>query len=497
MVRVKGMSATCCCGGCRFPLRETDIAPGGVQRLQQKCCSCVPLQVCASILCADGSSDSVLMTYTCVATEGDEDFPLIYSGNLFINQEKVDIGFRFKIIGGLCYFCLESVKLGIGASATGSGTDDTGTGTGTSRDENCILIDADRRSCPDFFCCRMFAEWIDLNISFCGTGANAKGTISLGAADNVDLLAVTQQSAECPNTGTGTGTTTIVLPGSARLTCCGCSCICRCICLSVNDTGPGGVYTNHILCGEISPCGEWSWFNNDRSIVVSLVPPPPGEAGTGECSGTGTTDCMGTGTSCLGHTDGGNCEIELTRLAYDGFVKPSNVVIDDDNKCPSLNAQWLLTNSGESVYVFLSCRECDECSVIETTCCDRPIPRVLTADVTINCEDDCGIFSIALVWDPQNQYWTGTHPTLFCGDSITIILTCVGGTDGFTLTFDSNAPCTGNTVSGAPGTGTSTAGTGQDNCDPLYLTFNFPLAGLGCCDDPFGGPFSASIIVME
>lgn len=501
-VRRKG-NKSCCCGGCGSPPTDWVLLDSDndgdfcdeAQRLQTQqvyCCGCNPNRACVSIQCENETEVTKEFLLDC--SRGT--FPILYSGEIPINDAFIDLEFRYSIDeSNVCRIVVSSTALGI--------TDQTAEGGG--------VIDATARADPNRFCSTLgffdeetqttFTEWLvdwDSCTDATGTGPGQL-SIKLSAPAYADIIDRT----DClVTTGTGTGTETVVRRDVDEIgnLCGGCRCICSDICIEVIHT-TATTETIDILpvsrTGLVWRTDAVNTGTGDDSYEISIVKEDTTSTGTG--TGTGTVgvceDDPAENTGC--------CELSLTESAGFVFVtQPPNVAIGSrtaENKCPDPTATFSGSNSvGDTLSVTFRCQGCEGCKLIETTSancgCNALIPRELTATITAN-NCSCAEITLPLIFTGVQQdvniKWEGHHPDLFCPDTaptdgeITLLLDC-DGAGNFQITLSTNCPGIGEVIAlneEGPGTGTGTEAT--NTCDPFSKTFIFELVEVDeCCGLP-------------
>ena len=163
-------------------------------------------------------------------------------------------------------------------------------------------------------------------------------------------------------------------------------------------------------------------------------------------------------------------------------------------ECPTVTPSWSFVDYSGTEWNFAAeCRWCGgNCGSKITTCCARPLPRFLFAEVVISCPGCVGVpFTVPLDAGPTGSIWSGC--TKLCnstGNGFCLSLTCSSGIWTAQVTLAPGA-CT---LDGVTVNATSAS------CDPVSLVFSGVLKfGLGCCGvagTPFDTP-GISITVIE
>jgi hypothetical protein len=150
-------------------------------------------------------------------------------------------------------------------------------------------------------------------------------------------------------------------------------------------------------------------------------------------------------------------------------------------ECPSPEPIWQFTDTDDIQWNFAAtCSFCGGvCGAKITTCCARPLPRFLFAEVDIDCPGCVGVaFVVPLDAGATGVIWSGC--SRLCGstgESFCMSITCSGGVWTLSIT---TAPG-GCSLAG----GTVTASSAS--CEPVSIVFTGTLqAGLFCCG-PDGG----------
>lgn len=425
----------CCCNGCYERPIDRALPVRAIQPMQQNCCACIPKQVCVTLACygaTEGLGGTKLFTRDCTAVEGD---PTLWSGDFPFGGDIIDLEFRFKVVDGVCYFCLTSSTLGI----YGETPDD------------CHVIDAEQRATPNFFCQRLHineqpAEWTIAN-PLCASGSVV---VSIGSADNTAIegrrrcLDVYGNELEDSH--------------PIRNLCGGCGCICECACITV--FGDDLTASSEVVCLD----GTTSWLTTG-GVEISMV----------------------------ANEETGCCELELTDVGNTGmdpYSASGNVRVGGvDNQCPNPTADWSgFTPDGKARFIQFQCASCNGECPEQQGCCDELVPHILTATIDADdCTCACGDTSIKLVWDDDFNAWIGEQPEWFCGHEISMTLSCVGDGETWRLAM-SAGPCIFPANVEAVG-----------ECSPLSVEFSITSSGgLGCCGlGDLGGSKNFTVTITE
>jgi hypothetical protein len=213
----------CCCDGCHDRPSQ-NLGTTNLQPMQQRCCACIPRQLCVRVTYPDDSFVNTIID--CGGCNVDASDTKIYCGQVFINGESVLIEIHFTINDdGDCYMCIVSEPLGMDGTIPG----------------DCHgAIDATERAAPTCFCREMAAEWPIYTTSI-GDGEHSTATLSTFAADNQSL--------------------------KRAIDCGGCNCICRCACITVaTESGAGTEQT----CVEIY--NNTAVWITDGGVEIHMVP---------------------------------------------------------------------------------------------------------------------------------------------------------------------------------------------------------------------------------
>lgn len=404
--------------------------------MQQYCCACIPKQICVSVESSlSGEAVSVLFGRDCTAVSGD---PILYSGIVAIDGQRLTLEFRFQVVAGECSICLTALTEGT--------SEFYGPGTGT--DTGCRVVNDTQRASPNYFCSKMLIDGVpaawDLGIY----------SVSIGPANNIAISG----RQDCLDSYGNLVEDTHPI----RALCGNCGCICKCGCIIVyGDNRTASVYYACLgdpQAGSVGTSGDLS-YTADNGIKIAL--------------GANASGCC-----VLSLVEYGSEDIDPTSLS-DRDVPIGTV----GNPCPSVIAQWNgFTNSGEAIFIDFLCAGCGCPTIRVTTCCDRQVPRVLTATITTTC-GPCPTIIVSLVYDRVAAAWIGELATGMCGHGIRLALTC--GDPDWTLSFTGD-PCTGLVM------------TGSGSCHPISLTFTGSVSGISCCGvtDPFTNP-DLTIVVTE
>jgi len=170
----------------------------------------------------------------------------------------------------------------------------------------------------------------------------------------------------------------------------------------------------------------------------------------------------------------GCCTLNLVAAPYVSSGLPINKSLDFQNGCPSPSVQWdLVQDDSTPASVFFECLECEECGGSFSACCNRTLPKVLTATITdvSGCACADGLI-IPLVNAAGGSIWNSIGGIEMCsnGGDVVISLGCGGSTcNNFTMFFEAG-PCS-----------VVSSSISSCSCDPLQIVFDLTLVGLSCC----------------
>jgi|GEM_PF-2035224 len=177
------------------------------------------------------------------------------------------------------------------------------------------------------------------------------------------------------------------------------------------------------------------------------------------------------------------CEIELIPPYY---VVPSSPLeklnLAQVGQCPSPHKFWNFTDtSGIDWTVAFECLWCGgRCGTSITSCCPRPIPAVVFAEILIDCPP-CGAGLTVPLQNISPSIWEGVG--LHCGSPLSVRFSCSGSS--WYIEVEGAGACS------FRGFATTT------DCDPLNVTFSGDFSGgLGCCGTQENGQNGAPITIV-
>jgi len=163
-------------------------------------------------------------------------------------------------------------------------------------------------------------------------------------------------------------------------------------------------------------------------------------------------------------------------------------------ECPSPSPYWLFFDAAGTEWRFSAeCRWCGgTCGSRIVSCCPRPLPRFLFAEVQISCPGCVGVpFTVPLDAGPTGSIWSGcTNLCNVDADAFCLNISCSSGTWKAQVTLAPGA-CT---LDGVLVSATSVS------CDPLSIVFSGTLKfGINCCGPAggFGAMPGITITVIE
>ena len=160
------------------------------------------------------------------------------------------------------------------------------------------------------------------------------------------------------------------------------------------------------------------------------------------------------------------------------LAQPLKRVLEYPNACPGPSLYWEFTDGTTDYLVNWDCAWCGtQCGTSIPPCCNKPIPKFLTATVTLpSCTTCSDPIEVLLIREPAGSIWGGTAG-ICAEDPVTITLSCGGSPPEWNISFGGVGSCTFTDV--------ATAAT----CDPLLIEFSGANdTGLGCCG-PNESPF--------
>ncbi len=222
----------CCCGGCRAVPSDPREGAGGLQNvieIQQRCCRCIPKQVCISTTYG-GVTTQNLVAKGCGDATYDGD-PIQYTTTVDIDDESYALNFRLSVIDGQCYWAWDIPDLSLSDQTLIDQTDE-----------------ADPETCTHGMtasqCATLSESWTVIDPAL---------EISINEVATLDL----QDMVECA----------------------GCKCICECMCISIySRNAETGIFTlvgsNDVVCAvfsreTVSGCGDASFY--DLPWIASWV----------------------------------------------------------------------------------------------------------------------------------------------------------------------------------------------------------------------------------
>lgn len=181
------------------------------------------------------------------------------------------------------------------------------------------------------------------------------------------------------------------------------------------------------------------------------VHPKPGILLPGQNNGTG---------SSTGSFENGEISfLSSNNLAPVPLVTPTT--------CPSIFKFWNFVDTNDTEwYVTIDCSWCSgKCGTVATSCCSKPTPRVLIAEVSISCPNCQSPFSV-LLNSSTGAIWEGTG--LHCNQQFNVTFSCSGSS--WAISVSGSGAC-------------SYSGSAEAvSCDPMYVVFNgYFGGGIGCC----------------
>lgn len=206
----------CCCGACRSVPTKINAATAEVIEIQQKCCRCIPKNICFAVSIGEDTFYS-FAHLGCVSDDGGD--PIQYTGSITIDGELRQYKVRLSVRYDECYITWDIAALDWYGER---------------------LIDHSETADP--YQCN-HGQLTSACAQFGGIWEVGEYTISIAepaVLEVVDLLG-----------------------------CGGCNCMCDCLCISVYSRNSAGVYTlygtNEIVCSTITDrieagCGEADHF---------------------------------------------------------------------------------------------------------------------------------------------------------------------------------------------------------------------------------------------
>lgn len=143
------------------------------------------------------------------------------------------------------------------------------------------------------------------------------------------------------------------------------------------------------------------------------------------------------------------------------------VYLSSPENCPSVFKFWNFLDAADTEwYVTIDCSWCNnKCGTVATSCCEKPVPRSLVAEVFIDCPTCTSPFSV-LLNSTTGSLWEGVG--LHCNQQFNVSFACSG--TQWQVSVSGAGAC-------------SFFGTANAlSCDPLYVVFNGQFGGgIGCC----------------
>lgn len=180
------------------------------------------------------------------------------------------------------------------------------------------------------------------------------------------------------------------------------------------------------------------------------------------------------------------CRASLTVPPEVPADPPPEIQLTGSHACPNPRLFWNFTDDdGVEWTVTTDCAWCNsQCGSVSTTCCERPVPNTLFAEITIDCTCAPTTFVIPL-YATTGSIWDGEGT--MCGSPFTVTLSC--GSGGWHIRVEGAGACSFEDDAFMP------------ECEPLYLSWAGSYAGgLGCCgpsDLPHISGTTISIVVVE
>jgi hypothetical protein len=377
---------------------------------------------------ATGSSAAVQFDRDCTEVEGD---PILYSGVVPLNGEWLTLQFRFRVIDEQCYLCLDYAEDSEEEVTPADG---------------CHLVDATQRAAPNNFCTTM---WID--------GSPARWTIGtvvveLSAAANE---AIWNRRIDCKDAEGNI----VIQEDVLRNFCAGCSCICQGGCLIVRSADRATAVYHMTLGGLIYSTGT----DGEPKLEI--------QNNYGCCE--------------LALIDDG--DLGITPAQWPAPVPIRDAAEGIENPCPNVSWNWIVNRLPDpAIYLEFHCNKCNECDKIIDECCIGLIPRVIHASATITGEImpcNCSSLELDLTFSDSERAWVGVSNSAFCGQPVTLRLSCTGSGWQLSIEADGCVP------------GTTAIGTGY--CEPLSLAFTARMTGLACCAPGHLGYVTVVVSITE
>ncbi len=467
--KMKTGGCGCCCGPCLKRIKN-----GG----PRGCCACVCDAICVTLDsadtdCASPSSECVGCDFIRYQFDWNCDTQS-YSGTVSCGNSVVDLKFKVKEQGGVCYMCLTSACLGLDGEVGGDSCMpfsggfcncakfQVGPSSSSSRDSEDTLSAGQP----------MFFSW-DVDFSGCGFQCCGPGTVSIKCANRIfPSKLASNSSSDCP-----------------ILVCDNCDCVCDCVCIQYNDDA----------CPETAVCETLftnrTCFDRETSSWHLVV----------TCDGTDSENDVDLDFRLQKNEQTNDCEILLTSIElgiseqnprppeFGATANPQQAM------CPGLGHVWDIDlDPGRNISIHLLCARCEDCLPLLPCCSARTevLPQKLSVEIEITGVHQCTCPGSANVEfdvffdgferrgdpfpDPEfNCASRYVGQVTWCDQPATMTVwvcdKCLSN-QGITIEFQT---CSGGDVH------CSTGGTGCDcrsfACDPIFYQETDQLGDAACC----------------